>query len=55
MNRRIVVSILAMILVLTMILSLVLTVIPVRADGTEQPAYQEEAVSAAVSAYENCI
>ena len=36
MNRRLVVSILAMILVLTMILSLVLTVIPVRADGVEQ-------------------
>jgi hypothetical protein len=32
MNRRLVVSILAMLLVLTMILSLVLTVIPVRAD-----------------------
>ncbi len=36
MNRRLVVSILAMLLVLTMILSLVLTVIPVRADGVEQ-------------------
>ena len=36
MNRRLVISILAMILVLTMILSLVLTVIPVSAEGTEQ-------------------
>lgn len=41
MNRRLVVSILAMILVLTMILSLVLTVIPVRADGVEQASAHE--------------
>ena len=41
MNRRLVVSILAMLLVLTMILSLVLTVIPVRADGVEQTPSNE--------------
>lgn len=44
MNRRLVVSILAMILVLTMILSLVLTVIPVSADGLEQCPYKEIAM-----------
>jgi hypothetical protein len=36
MNRRVVVSILALLLVFTMVLSLVLTVIPVSADGLEQ-------------------
>ncbi len=41
MNRRLVVSILAMLLVLTMILSLVLTVNPVRADGVEQTPSNE--------------
>lgn len=55
MNRRIVVSILAIILVLTMVLSLVLTVIPVRADGTEQSAGQEAAFAAECGAAENCI
>ena len=43
MNRRLVVSILAMLLVLTMILSLVLTVIPVRADGAAQCRTEETA------------
>ncbi len=44
MNRRLVVSILAMILVLTMILSLVLAVIPVSADGLEQCPCKEIAM-----------
>lgn len=44
MNRRLVVSILAMILVLTMILSLVLAVIPVSAEGLEQCPYKEIAM-----------
>lgn len=50
MNRRIVVSILAIILVLTMILSLVLTMIPVRADGLEQCKTE-----AAETAVQQCI
>lgn len=50
MNRRLVVSILAMILVLTMILSLVLTVIPVSADGLEQCG-----MAAAETAVQQCI
>ena len=45
MNRKLVISILAMILVLTMILSLVLTVIPVSAEGTEQCHGGETAVT----------
>ncbi len=52
MNRRLVVSILAMLLVLTMILSLVLTVIPVRADGAGQCPSEEPAAVQNVA--ENC-
>lgn len=52
MNRRIVVSILAMLLVLTMILSLVLTVIPVSAEGAVQCQGREEAVQQCTA--ENC-
>jgi|GEM_PF-563164 len=53
MNRRLVVSILAMLLVLTMILSLVLTVIPVRADGVEQASAHEasETVQQCIAEY----
>lgn len=47
MNRKIFVSVLALILVLTMVLSLVLTVIPVGAEGlevseTEGTAYTQQ-------------
>ena len=45
MNRRLVVSILAMILVITMVLSLVLTMIPVSADGAAQHPDAETAVT----------
>lgn len=38
MNRRIFVSILAIILVITMVLSLVLTMIPVSAEGLNETA-----------------
>lgn len=52
MNRRLVVSILAMLLVLTMILSLVLTVIPVKADAAELSSVWDP--SAAQGLAENC-
>lgn len=45
MNRRLVVSILAMILVITMVLSLVLTMIPVSADGAERYPDADTAVT----------
>ncbi len=45
MNRRLVVSILAMLLVITMILSIVITVIPVRADGAGQTFSEEPAAA----------